>query len=198
MTKGDGQCIGSIQVFRVKIHLQSLLEPERHTIDQGGEFNFTEDGFTKDGYYVEGFKVNGESYNVGDKIECVEDENLVVDVVWKKLDLLVFKTAGQTITTVKNVSALAVAPTVMPKNIVIIFISAFCAVSESLSVTPHSRKRLPSISIPRSGTTEGNNNAQKIRTDTGKIILTVFETPLSCFISTLRSFSVVRSFMIGG
>ncbi|MBR1985234.1 MAG: leucine-rich repeat protein, partial [Clostridia bacterium] len=78
--------------------------PERHTIDQGGEFNFTEDGFTKDGYYVEGFKVNGETYNVGDKIECVEDENLVVDVVWKKLDLLVFKTAGQTITTVKNVS----------------------------------------------------------------------------------------------
>ena len=57
--------------------------PERHTIDQGGEFNFTEDGFTKNGYYVEGFKVNGETYNVGDKIECVEDENLVVDVVWK-------------------------------------------------------------------------------------------------------------------
>ena len=40
--------------------------------------------------------------------------------------------------------------------------------------------------------------AQMTSTTTGKIIFSVLLTVLSCFISTARSFFVVRSFMMGG
>ncbi len=49
---------------------------------------------------------------------------------------------------VRKFSAVAVAPTVVPRKMVTILISAFWAVSSRRAVTPLSRKRLPSISMP--------------------------------------------------
>ena len=98
----------------------------------------------------------------------------------------------------KKLWPLAVAPTVSPSMIVTMFIKAFCAVSLSLSTTPHSRKRLPSISMPRRGATDGSIKAQMRRTTTGNTIFSILLTLRSCFISTFLSFSVVRSFIIGG
>ena len=98
----------------------------------------------------------------------------------------------------RNTEPVAVAPTVTPRNIVIIFISSFCAVLNSLSTTPLSRNRLPSISIPTSGAASGRKIATTITTRTGNMIFSSFETGLSCFITIVRSFFVVRAFIIGG
>ena len=76
----------------------------------------------------------------------------------------------------RKVSAPIVAPTLVARKMVMMFISAFCTVSESLSVTPVSRKRLPSISQPISGAVEGRSRMTKVLTTTGKIIFSVFET----------------------
>ena len=81
---------------------------------------------------------------------------------------------------------------------VTMLVRAFCAVSLSLSTTPLSLNRLPSMNMPISGATEGSMKAQMTSTTTGKIIFSVLLTVLSCFISTERSFFVVSSFMIGG
>ena len=59
-------------------------------------------------------------------------------------------------------------------------------------------KRLPSISIPTSGAVVGRINTTTIVTITGKRIFSSFETGLSCSILIFLSFSVVRSFIIGG
>ena len=61
-----------------------------------------------------------------------------------------------------------VAPTVVPRKMVTMFISAFCAVSESLSTSPHSRNRLPSMKQPISGATSGSSRTQKMVTATGR------------------------------
>ena len=76
--------------------------------------------------------------------------------------------------------------------------SAFWIVSERRSTTPHSFARLPSISMPRSGATEGSSIEQMNATKIGKMIFSAFETSRSCVILILRSFSVVSAFMIGG
>ena len=57
---------------------------------------------------------------------------------------------------VRKVVAVAVAPTVMPRKMVTMFISSFCAVLVRRSATPDSLKRLPSIRQPISGAAEGN------------------------------------------
>ena len=55
-------------------------------------------------------------------------------------------------------------------------IMAFCAVSDRRSVTPHSRNRLPSISEPISGATEGRSRQTKIVTMIGNRTLSFLET----------------------
>ncbi len=102
------------------------------------------------------------------------------------------------VSSLKNMLAVAVAPTLTPRKIVTIFISSFWAVLDSLSTTPLSRRRLPSISMPTRDAAEGTSSAVKIVTTIGNMIFSVFETGRSCCISILRSFLVVRSFMIGG
>ena len=76
--------------------------------------------------------------------------------------------------------------------------SSFCAVLESLSTTPQTRNRLPSISIPISEVASGRIRQMTMETITGKRICSVLETGRSCSILTALSFFVVQSFMIGG
>ena len=99
---------------------------------------------------------------------------------------------------VRNVSAVAVAPTVTPRNIVIIFISSFCAAFEILSTTPLSLKRLPSISIPTRGAASGTRRTTTSVTTMGKIIFSFCVTGRSCSIVIIRSSLVVRALIIGG
>ena len=61
--------------------------------------------------------------------------------------------------------------------------SAFWAVSESLPVTPDSRSRLPSISIPNRGATDGSSKEQNSTTNTGNTIFSTLLTLRSCFIT---------------
>ncbi len=98
----------------------------------------------------------------------------------------------------KKASALAVAPTVVPKKIVTIFINAFCAVSDKRPTTPLSRRRLPNISIPIKGVASGKSKDTIIVTAIGKIIFSCLETGRSCSITTIRIFLVVKSRMMGG
>ena len=98
----------------------------------------------------------------------------------------------------KNASALVVAPTDVPSKITTMYINALEAVSESCLTTPDSLNRLPSISIPTNGAVVGRIVHTTIVTIIGNKILSNFDTGRSCSILILRSFSVVRSFIIGG
>ena len=68
------------------------------------------------------------------------------------------------VSTLRNLSYTAVAPTEMPRKVVTIFIRAFWAVSLRRSVTPHSRNRLPSIRQPSRGATVGSTKQVTIVT----------------------------------
>ena len=98
----------------------------------------------------------------------------------------------------RKLCAVAVAPTVTPKNIVTIFISSFCTIFASLSATPLSFKRLPSIRQPTSDTASGIIKATTIVTIIGNKIFSVFDTGRSCSITIILSFLRVISFIIGG
>ncbi len=98
----------------------------------------------------------------------------------------------------RKLSAVAVAPTEIPRNMVTMFISSFWAVLLRRSTTPLSFIRLPSIRQPTSGAAEGSMKDTKIVTTMGNRIFSVFETGRSCFIFILRSSEVVRAFMMGG
>ena len=76
--------------------------------------------------------------------------------------------------------------------------SAFCTVSERRSVTPHSRNRLPSISMPISGAVSGSSRMTNTATAIGNTIFSVLETTRSCSILTSRSLGVVIIRMSGG
>ena len=100
--------------------------------------------------------------------------------------------------TLRKASALVVAPTDVPSRITTIYIIAFEVVSVSCFTTPDSLKRLPSMSIPIRGAVVGRIIHTTRVTTMGKRIFSSFVTCLSCGIRTLRSFSVVSSFMKGG
>ena len=78
------------------------------------------------------------------------------------------------------------------------YIRALEAVSVSWRTTPHSRKRLPSISIPTRGAVVGRIMQTTTVTTIGKRILSNLETGRSCSILILRSLSVVMARMMGG
>ena len=80
----------------------------------------------------------------------------------------------------------------------IMFISSFDAVFTSLSTTPLSLKRLPSISIPTRGVASGTMKATISVTATGNMIFSLFVTGRKLSITMARSFFVVSSFIIGG
>ena len=93
---------------------------------------------------------------------------------------------------------IAVAPTEIPRNIVTIFISSFCAVFEILSVTPETVSRLPAIRKPISGAASGRISETTRVTTIGNATSSSFDTGRSDSILMARSFFVVRSLMNGG
>ena len=99
---------------------------------------------------------------------------------------------------VRKVEAIALQPTDRPRKMVTMLHSAFCAVSDRRSVRPHSRSRLPSMSMPISGAVSGMSRMTTVATAIGKMIFSVLETGRSCSILISRSFRVVSRRMIGG
>ena len=88
----------------------------------------------------------------------------------------------------KKVSAFAVAPTVVPKNMVTILTISFCAVLESLSVRRDSLNRFPSINMPTRDAADGSNRDTTTVTIIGKITFSLLLTVLSCPMITSLSF----------
>ena len=78
------------------------------------------------------------------------------------------------------------------------YIIALDAVSVSCLTTPDSLNRLPSISIPTRGAVVGRIIHTTMVTMIGNRIFSSCVTGRSCPILIFLSFSVVRSFMIGG
>ena len=102
------------------------------------------------------------------------------------------------VATLRKFSALVEAPTDVPRRITTIYIRALEAVSVSCLTTPHSLKRLPSISMPTSGAVVGRIMHTTIVMTIGKRIFSSLVMGRSCSILILRCFSVVKAFMIGG
>lgn len=75
-----------------------------------------------------------------------------------------------TVCTVTNCSACILNEMVMPKSSVIRFARWFCAVSDMVPSTPHSRIRLPNIKKPTSATACGAMSPTIIETTIGKAI----------------------------
>ncbi len=78
------------------------------------------------------------------------------------------------------------------------YIRALEAVSVSCLTTPHSLNRLPSISIPTRGAVVGRIKDTTTVTTIGNRIFSSLLTGRSCPILIFLSFSVVKSFIIGG
>ena len=102
------------------------------------------------------------------------------------------------VSTRMNLSPVIVMPTDVPRNTVTILIVSFCAALLSLSQTPHSRMKLPSISIPISAETSGTRSMQKMVTTNAKINFSSLPTLRRLFMRILRSFWVVSRRIIGG
>ena len=100
--------------------------------------------------------------------------------------------------TLRNASALVVAPTLVPSKITTMYISALLAVSCNCLTTPDSLNKLPNISIPTNGAVVGKIITTTIVTTIGNKIFSNCETCLSCSILISRSFLVVNNFIIGG
>ena len=98
----------------------------------------------------------------------------------------------------RKLSALIVSPVPSARKMVTVLMSAFCAVSERRSVTPLSRKRLPSISMPRRAVMDGRRRLMKMVETIGKAMRSNFVTSRACSMTTSRSRFEVRSFMTGG
>ncbi len=75
----------------------------------------------------------------------------------------------------KKAAAVRVEPTVMPSMMTTVFIRAFCAVSDSLSTTRHSRRRLPKANMPINGAARGTRIPPTTATMMGNSILAVLE-----------------------
>ena len=100
--------------------------------------------------------------------------------------------------TLRKLSASIVRPVPVAKKIVTMLMRAFCAVSDRRSVTPDSRKRFPSISIPTREATGGRRSEITIVQTTGNTMRSNFVTGRSWGIRTSRSFCVVKSVITGG
>ena len=99
----------------------------------------------------------------------------------------------------KKYSACILDATVSPSSRVMRFASTFCAVSDRLSSTPHSRMRLPNIKKPTSATLRGTNSPATMVIMMGNRIFAVLLTCFSAYgMRIRRSFLVVTSRMTGG
>jgi len=98
----------------------------------------------------------------------------------------------------RNDVADSLEPTASPRKIVTALMMSFWAERLSLSTTPHSRSRLPNVSMPISGTAVGRKIAVIASTVSGNRMRSSLPTGRSCCITTPRSFCVVSRRMIGG
>ena len=89
-------------------------------------------------------------------------------------------------------------PRVLEKRIRQLILRFTPTVLLSRSVTPHSRSRLPNVSIPIRGAAEGRNSRQSNRTVSGNMTFSSLLTGRSCDMTTSRSAWVVSARMIGG
>ena len=89
-------------------------------------------------------------------------------------------------------------PTEVPRNTVTMFMVSFWAALLRRSQTPHSRMKLPSMSIPMSAETSGTSSMQNIVTISANISFSRRETLRRLFMRILRSASVVSARMMGG
>ena len=103
------------------------------------------------------------------------------------------------VSTRKNSAAVICAVIVMPRIRVIKLDSTFCAASERLFNTPHSRSRLPNIKKPMSAAERLDTMPATAVMRTGNRILVVFETEPGVYAMRMRrSFLVVSRRMTGG
>ena len=91
-----------------------------------------------------------------------------------------------------------VAPTASPRKIVVMFRISFWAARLRRSVAPHSRSRLPNISMPTRGTEAGRTSPVTTVQMIGKRIFSRLLTGRSCPMRMALSFFVVSSLMTGG
>jgi len=98
----------------------------------------------------------------------------------------------------RKVAPVAVAPTLIPRKMVTMFISSFCMVLLRRSSTPHSLARLPSIRQAISGAAEGTSRATNTVTTMGKKIFSFLLTSRRGFMTIWRSSLVVSAFIMGG
>ena len=98
----------------------------------------------------------------------------------------------------RNCSEASFEPTASPSRIVTMFMSSFCAARLSRSTTPHSRSRLPKVSMPISGAAVGRKATTTASTISGNRMRSRRDTGRSCCIAIRRSRSVVSARMIGG
>ena len=88
---------------------------------------------------------------------------------------------------------------VMPRSSVIKLESVFCAVSERVLSAPHSRIKLPNISMPTSERDAGAIKPEIMVTSTGKrILVSLLTCEARYFILMRRSFFVVHIFTTAG
>ncbi len=99
---------------------------------------------------------------------------------------------------VRNCEACVDAPTVMPRRMVTMSVSAFEAVFARRVVTPHSRSRLPKKSMPSRGRPEGTTKQVRSMPTMGKMIFSFWLTARAGFILMRRSFFVVNRRISGG
>ena len=102
------------------------------------------------------------------------------------------------VSSVRNVAAEVLAPTVTPSRIVTMSMNAVCAVLASRSVTSDSRSRLPKNSMPSSGRPPGASSVVSRNPTIGNMIRTRLETGARSGMRMRRSSRVVSSRMIGG
>ncbi len=76
----------------------------------------------------------------------------------------------------RNRSPVMVMPTEEPRKMVTTLMISFCAALLSRSVTPHSRKKLPNISMAMSAEAAGTSSTQAMVTMMTKVSFSAFET----------------------
>ncbi len=100
---------------------------------------------------------------------------------------------------VRNWSACILVAMVMPRKMVMRFASTFCAVSDRLFSTPHSRSRLPNIKKPTNATLRGATRPAIAVTTMGNRMRTVRLISFASYgMRIIRSFLVVMARITGG
>ena len=91
-----------------------------------------------------------------------------------------------------------VMPTLVPRKMVTALMISFCDAFDSRSATPHSRKKLPNISMPMSAEAGGTRSTHKTVTRSANRSFSRRDTERKERMRISRSLRVVSKRMIGG